>query len=74
MVTMSLPLQGNDHEAVDVDFNLVKNLLESYSSQGATAGPATNILMTLGMPLPQQSHDITEQSHDSTDPPPTTVT
>lgn len=38
---------------VDVDFNLVKNLLESFSSQQGLAGPATNILNAMGLVLPR---------------------
>ncbi len=44
-------------QPVDVDFNLVKNLLDSYSSQGGGAGPASNILSSLGVHVPEQSHD-----------------
>lgn len=43
-----------DLEPVDVDFNLVQNLLESYSGQVGEAGPASNILQTLGVQLPNQ--------------------
>ena len=42
-------------QPVDVDFNLVKNLLDSYSSQGGEAGPASNILSSLGVHVPEQS-------------------
>ncbi|XP_074649522.1 protein ecdysoneless homolog [Tubulanus polymorphus] len=34
----------DDFEAVDVDMNLVKNMLDSYASQQGSAGPASNIL------------------------------
>ncbi|XP_067828549.1 protein ecdysoneless homolog isoform X2 [Heptranchias perlo] len=37
---------------VDVDLNLVENLLESYSSQAGLAGPASNILQSMGIRLP----------------------
>ena len=43
---------GEGVQPVDVDFNLVKNLLESYSSQGGVAGPASNILQSLGVHIP----------------------
>jgi len=43
---------------VDVDFNLVSNLLESYSSQAGRAGPATNILHSLGLRLPDKQQDL----------------
>ena len=42
-------------QPVDVDFNLVKNLLDSYTSQGGGAGPASNILSSLGVHIPDQS-------------------
>ncbi|XP_053442115.1 protein ecdysoneless homolog isoform X2 [Nycticebus coucang] len=45
---------------VDVDLNLVSNILESYSSQAGLAGPASNLLQSMGVQLP-----------DNTDPSPT---
>ncbi|XP_053447957.1 protein ecdysoneless homolog [Nycticebus coucang] len=45
---------------VDVDLNLVSNILESYSSQVGLAGPASNLLQSMGVQLP-----------DNTDPSPT---
>ncbi|XP_059518384.1 protein ecdysoneless homolog isoform X2 [Myotis daubentonii] len=45
---------------VDVDLNLVSNILESYSSQAGLAGPASNLLQSMGVQLP-----------DNTDPRPT---
>jgi hypothetical protein len=35
-----------------VDFNLVKNMLASYSSQAGLAGPASNLLGLMGVQLP----------------------
>ena len=43
---------GGALQPVDVDFNLVKNLLESYTSQEGGAGPASNILQSLGVHIP----------------------
>uniref|UniRef100_A0A2K5JYQ5 Ecdysoneless cell cycle regulator n=1 Tax=Colobus angolensis palliatus TaxID=336983 RepID=A0A2K5JYQ5_COLAP len=37
---------------VDVDLNLVSNILESYSSQAGLAGPASNLLKSMGVQLP----------------------
>ena len=48
--------QQEDLRPVDVDFNLVKNLLDSYSSQGGGAGPASNILGSLGVHVPEQAN------------------
>lgn len=44
---------------VDVDFNLVKNILESFSTQQGLAGPASNILNSMGVWLPPDK-DVTE--------------
>ena len=48
------PEEGSSPLPVDVDFNLVKNLLESYTSQEGGAGPASNLLHSLGINLPQE--------------------
>ena len=45
---------GGALQPVDVDFNLIKNLLESYTSQEGGAGPASNILQSLGVHIPEQ--------------------
>ena len=37
---------------VDVDLNLVSNMLEPYSSQAGLAGPASNLLQSMGVQLP----------------------
>ncbi|CAL8254863.1 unnamed protein product [Lota lota] len=39
-------------QPLDVDLNLVTNLLESLSSQAGLAGPASNLLQSLGFHLP----------------------
>ncbi|NWI11830.1 ECD protein, partial [Crypturellus soui] len=43
---------------VDVDMNLVDNLLESYSAQAGLAGPASNILQSMGVHLPDNADRI----------------
>jgi hypothetical protein len=43
---------GDEDEPLDVDFTLVKNILESYATQPGLAGPATNILQSMGIHLP----------------------
>ncbi|KFQ22724.1 PREDICTED: protein SGT1, partial [Merops nubicus] len=40
---------------VDVDTNLVTNLLESYSAQSGLAGPTSNILLSMGVGLPENA-------------------
>lgn len=42
----------DDVQPLDVDVNLVANLLESLSSQEGLAGPASNLLHSLGLRLP----------------------
>ncbi|CAI0419829.1 unnamed protein product [Linum tenue] len=44
-----------DFSPVDVDFNLVKNLLDSFSSQQGQPGPASNLLGLMGVHLPEDS-------------------
>ncbi|KAI5669753.1 hypothetical protein M9H77_19606 [Catharanthus roseus] len=44
-----------DFTPVDVDVNLVKNLLDSFSSQEGLPGPASNLLGLMGLQLPQDS-------------------
>ncbi|KAJ8013937.1 hypothetical protein DPEC_G00035030 [Dallia pectoralis] len=39
-------------QPLDIDLNLVTNLLESLSSQAGLAGPASNLLHSLGVHLP----------------------
>ncbi|XP_041738739.1 protein ecdysoneless homolog isoform X1 [Coregonus clupeaformis] len=48
-------LLGEDEEEIqplNIDLNLVTNLLESLSSQAGLAGPASNLLQSLGIHLP----------------------
>lgn len=40
---------------VDVDLNLVSNILDSYSSQAGLAGPASNLLQSMGVQLPDNT-------------------
>ncbi|XP_055782557.1 protein ecdysoneless homolog isoform X2 [Salvelinus fontinalis] len=50
-------LLGEDEEEIqplNIDLNLVTNLLESLSSQAGLAGPASNLLHSLGIHLPPQ--------------------
>ena len=42
-----------EQEPVDIDYNLVANLLESYSGQVGGAGPTSNIMHTLGIDVPK---------------------
>ncbi|XP_058069349.1 protein ecdysoneless homolog [Magnolia sinica] len=44
-----------DFTPVDVDVNLVKSLLDSFSSQQGLPGPASNLLGLMGLQLPQDA-------------------
>ncbi|KAJ8130057.1 hypothetical protein O1611_g3571 [Lasiodiplodia mahajangana] len=48
-------------EEVDIDYNLAKNLLESFKSQAGLAGPAGNLLGTMGMTLPRDEDEEQEE-------------
>ncbi|KAI8913171.1 SGT1 protein-domain-containing protein [Entophlyctis helioformis] len=45
--------EEDDYKPVDLDVNLVKNMLESYSAQQGLSGPVSNIMMSMGMRLPR---------------------
>ncbi|CAN9499659.1 unnamed protein product [Ophioblennius macclurei] len=42
-------------QPLDVDYNLVTNLMESLSCQAGLAGPASNLLQSLGIHIPPNS-------------------
>uniref|UniRef100_A0A1A8LYS4 Ecdysoneless homolog n=1 Tax=Nothobranchius pienaari TaxID=704102 RepID=A0A1A8LYS4_9TELE len=48
-------MEAEDIQPLDIDVNLVTNLLESLSSQAGLAGPASNLLQSLGLHLPPNS-------------------
>ncbi|KAF6235546.1 hypothetical protein HO173_006229 [Letharia columbiana] len=41
----------------EIDFNLAKNLLESFKSQGGVSGPGGNMMSLMGMRLPRDESD-----------------
>ncbi|KAB5518748.1 SGT1 protein-domain-containing protein [Coniochaeta sp. 2T2.1] len=51
--------ESGDDE-VDIDYNLAKNLLESFKGQAGLAGPAGNILSMMGIQLPRDEGDEEE--------------
>ena len=57
--TVNVEGDESDDE-VDVDYNLAKNLLESFKGQGGMAGPVGNILGMMGMQLPRDEDDTEE--------------
>ncbi|KAK0610495.1 SGT1 protein-domain-containing protein [Bombardia bombarda] len=54
----------DDDDEVDIDYNLAKNLLESFKSQAGMAGPAGNLLSLMGMSLPRDEGDDDEDEDD----------
>ncbi|EFX00931.1 regulatory factor [Grosmannia clavigera kw1407] len=49
--------ESDEEGEVDVDYNLVRNLLESFKSQAGMAGPAGNILGMMGLTLPRDDDE-----------------
>ncbi|KAK1826835.1 SGT1 protein-domain-containing protein [Podospora conica] len=49
--------EDDDDGEVDIDYNLAKNLLESFKSQGGLAGPAGNLMSLMGMTMPRDEAD-----------------
>ncbi|TAQ87349.1 hypothetical protein B7494_g4316 [Chlorociboria aeruginascens] len=47
---------GSDGE-VDIDFDLAKNLLESFKSQAGVSGPGGNLMGMMGIQLPRDEAD-----------------
>lgn len=54
----------DDDGEVDIDYNLAKNLLESFKSQGGLAGPAGNLMNLMGMTLPRDEADSDSDDDD----------
>ncbi|KAI3892150.1 hypothetical protein MKW92_050206 [Papaver armeniacum] len=48
-----MEVEDEELTPVDVDVNLVKSLLNSFSSQQGLPGPASNLLGLTGLQLPQ---------------------
>ncbi|KAK4693712.1 hypothetical protein P7C71_g3739, partial [Lecanoromycetidae sp. Uapishka_2] len=47
---------GPDGDDLDIDFNLAKNLLESFKSQGGASGPGSNLIGLMGLRVPRDEH------------------
>jgi len=61
--SQSKDIDGEDEmsdKEVDIDYNLARNLLESFKSQAGMAGPAGNLLSLMGMPLPRDEGESDE--------------
>ncbi|KAI3898917.1 hypothetical protein MKW92_049373 [Papaver armeniacum] len=50
---VEMEVEDEELTPVDVDVNLVKSLLDSFSSQQGLPGPASNLLGLMGLQLPQ---------------------
>jgi len=58
--------EENSEEEVDIDYNLAKNLLESFKSQAGMAGPTGNLLGMMGFQLPRDEEDENEKEDEET--------
>ena len=47
----------SEDKKLDVDYNLAKNLLESFRSQAGVAGPSGNLMGLMGMHFPRDEDD-----------------
>jgi hypothetical protein len=54
----------DSEEEVDVDYNLAKNLLESFKSQAGMAGPTGNLLGMMGFQLPRDEDDENDDDEE----------
>lgn len=54
---------GDSDEEVDIDYNLAKNLLESFKGQGGMSGPTGNLLGLMGFQLPRDEDAFPENEH-----------
>lgn len=65
-VSEKTALQGIDDESgdeeVDIDYNLAKNILESFKGQAGMAGPVGTMLASMGIQLPRDE-DEDESGH-----------
>jgi hypothetical protein len=50
-------LEDESDGEIDIDFNLAKNILESFKSQAGMAGPGGNLMGMMGMQLPRDEDD-----------------
>ncbi|CZR57434.1 related to sgt1 protein [Phialocephala subalpina] len=60
--TVEEEVHEDSDEGVDIDFNLAKNLLESFKSQAGMAGPGGNLLGLMGLQLPRDEGDAASTS------------
>ena len=51
-----------DDEEVKMNYNLAKNLLESFKSQGGVAGPGGNLMGLMGLRFPRDEEDSLKET------------
>lgn len=49
--------ESETDDGVEIDYNLMKNLLESFKSQGGAPGPGGNLIGLMGMRLPRDEDE-----------------
>ena len=49
--------ESEDEEEVDINYNLAKNILSSFKSQGGVAGPSGNLMSIMGMRFPRDEDE-----------------
>ncbi|KAI3993499.1 hypothetical protein MKX01_002512 [Papaver californicum] len=64
---VEMEVENEELTPVDVDVNLVKSLLDSFSSQQGLPGPASNLLGLMGLHLPQPEDDATTRAASKKD-------
>lgn len=50
--------EESDEEDLNIDYNLAKNLLESFKSQAGMAGPGGNLMGMMGVNLPRDEREF----------------
>ncbi|RZC62669.1 hypothetical protein C5167_024427 [Papaver somniferum] len=64
---VEMEVEDEELTPIDVDVNLVKSLLDSFSSQQGLPGPASNLLGLMGLQLPQPEDDATTHAASKKD-------
>ncbi|KAH3863052.1 protein ecdysoneless homolog [Dreissena polymorpha] len=57
--------EDDDFQPVDIDLNTVRNFLESYGAQEGLAGPASNILGSMGIVLPPNMDNLPTPTNEN---------
>lgn len=55
-------VDSDDGQFLDEDYNLVANMLESFKSQGGSAGPGGNLMSMLGVKMPRDDEEGEEDN------------